>query len=584
MRPRQRAGLRDLFTIGALALMVPAVAGMLAAPAPLAAQQTMGGTAQVAPRPLSMAGRSTVYAPHGAIATSQPLATSAGLNVLMHGGNAIDAAVTAAAVLAVVEAHMTGPGGDCFALVWSAREHRLVGMNASGRSGSLMIRDTLLARGFTTMPTRRAEDVTVPGAVSGWAALLERYGTITLAQALAPAIRLAQEGFPLSPIIARQWAQNLRTLERDSSARATYLVNGERTPRAGEWFRNPDLANSLRMIADQGPHALYGGELGRRIVAYVAAHGGFLTLDDMRAQKVEWVQPISVAFRGYRVWELPPNNQGIAALEMLEILDPYDLEALGHNSAPYLHRLIEAKKLAFADLYHYIGDPAAMTVAPEALLAPAYIARRRDQLDTLHAATDVPPGDVTLPSSETIYLTTADSAGNMVSFINSNFDEFGSGLVAPGTGFVLQDRGAGFTLEPGLANTVGPNKRPLHTLIPGFVTKLGPDGAPQPYMSFGVMGGSMQPQGHVQVLLNLFVFGMDPQAAVDAARFRHLSGSAVALEPPIGDSVRSRLVAMGHRIVDAARVAFGGAQLIIKLPHGYAAASDPRKDGAAAGW
>jgi gamma-glutamyltranspeptidase/glutathione hydrolase len=557
---------------------------LLAMPVALTAQQEIGATGQVAAHTLSMAGRSTVYAPNGAIATSQPLATAAGLDVLMHGGNAIDAAVTAAAVEAVVEAQMTGPGGDCFALLWSAKEHRLVGMNASGRSGSLMTREALLARGFETMPAGRAEDVTVPGAVAGWAALLERYGTISLAQALAPAIRLAQNGFPMSPIIARQWDQNLRKLQRNPNASATYLVDGERTPAAGEWFRNPDLAGSLRTIAEQGPAAMYGGELGQRIVTYVKEQGGFLTLADMRAMKVEWVEPISVEFRGYRVWELPPNNQGVAALEMLKILEPYQLKALGHNTAPYLHRLIEAKKLAFADLYHYIGDPADMTISPEALLSPAYIARRRAQIDTLHAIPEVEPGDVKLPSSETIYLTAADSEGNMVSFINSNYDLFGSGLVAPGTGFVLQDRGAGFTLTPGLANTVGPRKRPLHTLIPGFVTKPDSSGTQQPYLSFGVMGGSMQPQGHVQLLLNLLVFGMTPQAAADAARFRHLSGLDVALEPPIGDAVRRDLTAMGHHIVDESRVTFGGAQLIIKLPRGYAAASDPRKDGMAAGY
>ncbi len=560
------------------------LAVLFAVPAALAAQQQIGATGQVPAHPLSMARRSTVYAPNGAIATSQPLATAAGLNVLMHGGNAVDAAVTAMAVESVVEAQMTGPGGDCFALLWSAKEHRLVGMNASGRSGSLMTREALLARGFKTMPAERAEDVTVPGAIAGWAALLERYGTISLAQALAPAIRLAEHGFPMSPIIARQWAQNLEKLQRDPNASATYLVDGERTPRAGEWFRNPDLARSLRMIAEQGPAVMYGGELGHRIVDYVRSKGGFLTMADMRAMKVEWVRPISVEFRGYRVWELPPNTQGVAALEMLKILEPYHLKALGHNTAPYLHRLIEAKKLAFADLYHYIGDPTDMRLSPQALLSAGYIARRRAELDTLHAAPEVEPGDVKLPSSETVYLAAADSAGNMVSFINSNYDLFGSGLVAPGTGFVLQDRGAGFTLTPGLANTVGPRKHPLHTLIPGFVTRPGPDGGQEPYMSFGVMGGSMQPQGHVQVLLNLLVFGMSPQAAVEAARFRHLSGLDVALEPPIGEAVRRELTAMGHHIVDASDVTFGGAQLIIKLPRGYAAASDPRKDGMAAGY
>jgi gamma-glutamyltranspeptidase / glutathione hydrolase len=547
---------------------------------------TAGRAAAQTPRPTSMAGRSTVYGPHAAIATSQPLATAAGLRVLQNGGNAIDAAVTAAAVLSVVEPHMTGMGGDVFALLWSARQHRLVGLNASGRAGSLMTRQALLDRGFEEMPHHGAETVTVPGALSGWAALLERYGTISLAQALAPAIRFAQDGFPVSPIIARQWAAETEKLERDPGASATYLVagaDGRRAPRAGEWFRNPDLAHTYELVAKEGPPALYGGELGRRIVDAIQAKGGFLTLDDLRNHHADWVQPISVPFRGVRVWELPPNGQGVAALEMLRILEPYDLQDLGLNSAPYLHRLIEAKKLAFADLAHYIGDPAAMTVPVSRLLSDDFIAARRAMLDTLHAASRVEPG-AAVTSSETVYLAAADSLGNMVSFINSNYDEFGSGIVVPGTGFALQDRGAGFTLQPDLANTVAPGKRPLHTLIPGFVTRPGPDGDQQPYMALGVMGGSMQPQGHVQLLLDLLVFHMDPQAAVDAARFRHLSGLDVALEPPIGDDVRHALTAMGHVIVDESHIAFGGAQLIIKLPRGYAAASDPRKDGMAAGW
>jgi gamma-glutamyltranspeptidase / glutathione hydrolase len=542
---------------------------------------TPDGSAQT-PRPTTLAGRSPVYAPHGVIATSQPLATAAGLAVLQRGGNAVDAAVTAAAVLALVEPHMTGIGGDMFALLWSAKERRLVALNASGRAGAGMTREALLRRGRTSVPIDGAEPITVPGALSGWAALLERYGTITLAQALEPAIRLAQEGFPVSPIIAGQWAEQVDRLKKDEGARATYLVDGVRAPRAGEWFRNPDLAASLRLIAQGGPAVLYGGELGQRIVSRVQQLGGFLTLDDLRAQRVEWVTPISVPFHGYRVWELPPNNQGVAALEMLRILEPMDLAELGHNTAPYLHRLIEAKKLAFADLARYIGDPAAMQVPVGRLLSDDFIARRRSRIDPAKAALRQDPGEAAT-ASETIYLTAADSEGNMVSFINSLFEEFGSGVVVPGTGFALQDRGAGFTLEPGLPNTVAPGKRPLHTLIPGFVTRPGPGGE-EPWMSFGVMGGSMQPQGHVQLLLNLLVFGMNPQAAADAPRFRHFEGLRVGLEPPIPDSVRAALRALGHEIEELPPGSAGGAQLIIRLPRGYVAASDPRKDGMAAGW
>ena len=534
------------------------------------------------PRPTTLAGRSAVYAPHGIVATSQPLATAAGLAVLERGGNAFDAAVTAAAVLNLVEPHMTGIGGDMFALFWSAKEHRLVGLNATGRAGSGMTREALLARGRTAIPIDGAEPITVPGALSGWALLLSRYGTISLAQALEPAIRLAEEGFPVSPIIAGQWADETERLARDDGARKTFLIDGVRAPRAGEWFRNPDLARSLRAIAAHGPGELYGGPLGERIVARVATLGGFLTLDDLKHQQAEWVTPISVPFHGYRVWELPPNNQGVAVLEMLRILEADDLTALGHNSAPYLHRLIETKKLAFADLARYIGDPSAMDVPVDRLFSDRFVAERRTQLDPRHAMARVEPG-MGATSSETIYLTTADGQGNMVSFINSLFEAFGSGVVVPGTGFALQDRGAGFTLTPELPNTVAPGKKPFHTLIPGFVTRPTPQGD-EPWMSFGVMGGSMQPQGHLQLLLNLLVFGMEPQQAVDAPRFRHLDSLRVALEPPIPDSIRAQLTAMGHEVGELAPGSAGGAQLIIRLERGWMAASDPRKDGMAAGF
>ncbi len=530
-----------------------------------------------APRPTTLAGRSTVYAPHGIAATSQPLATAAALKVLQDGGNAFDAAVTAAAVLNVVEPHMTGMGGDVFSLFWSERDGRLRGLDASGRSGSLATPDTLLALGMDEVPYRGARAITVPGALSGWAALLDEYGTLSLAEALAPAIDLAQNGFPVSPIIAGQWRANARVLRQDEGARTTFLLDGERGPEAGEWFRNPDLAETFRTIAREGPSALYGGELGARIVDRVQELGGFLTLDDLRDHRPEWVEPLSVDFHGYRIWELPPAGQGIAALEMLAILNPIDLQSMGHNSAPYLHYLVEAKKLAFADLARYVSDRDYLEGDPRALLADSYIASRRALINPDSAAERVGPGNP-FDHGETIYLTVADREGNMVSFINSVFEYFGSGVVVPGTGFVLQNRGAGFTLEQGHPNRIGPRKRPFHTLIPGFVTKDG-----EPYLSFGVMGGSMQPQGHVQLLLNLLVFGMDLQDAVDAPRFRHLSGMTVALESPIPDNVREALEAMGHEISQRS-TSYGGAQVILRLARGWAAASDPRKDGMAAGY
>jgi gamma-glutamyltranspeptidase/glutathione hydrolase len=535
----------------------------------------------------TMAGRSPVYAPNGIAATSQPLATAAAVRVLENGGNAIDAAVTAAGVLSVVEPMMTGIGGDMFALIWLAKEHRLVALNASGRAGALMTREEILRRGATTHIPRGAETITVPGALAGWNALLAKYGTISLAQALEPAVGYAEHGFVVTPVISRDWASEREVLAKDPGARATYMPGGD-VPKAGDFFTNPDYARTLREIQREGPADLYGGALGRRISDYVQTLGGFITLDDLKKNEPNWVTPISVVFRGYRIWELPPNNQGIATLEMLRILEPYDLKAMGQNSAKYLHLLIEAKKLAYADLAQYDGDPDHLTLTPSEILAKPFIDERRSHIDTTKAATHVDPGPGRV-SSETIYLTVADKDGNMVSFINSLFDEFGSGIVVPGTGFALQDRGAGFTLTPGLPNTVAPGKRPFHTLIPGFVTIPGltptPDGSgDEPYMSFGLMGGAMQAQGHVQFLLNHLVFGMNVQAAMDAGRFRHLSGLHVIVEPVIPESVIAALRALGHDVTISHERAFGGSQAIIKLAHGYVAGSDPRKDGEAAGY
>ena len=534
----------------------------------------------------TMAGRSPVYAPNGVAATSQPLATSAAIRVLQNGGNAIDAAVTAAAVLSVVEPMMTGPGGDMFALIWSAKEKHLVALNASGRAGSLMTREELVKRGRTHM-VRGPEAVTVPGALAGWDMLLKKYGTISLAQAVQPAIGYAENGFPVTPVISGDWAPEERMLAADEGGRATFLIDGH-TPKPGEWFRNPDYANTLREIAKEGPAALYGGALGQKIVAHLQKLGGFLTLDDLERNQPTWVTPISTLFKGYRVWELPPNNQGIATLEMLRILDPFDLKSMGQNSAPYLHHLIEAKKLAYADLARYVGDADHLEITPQQMLSDAFINERRSHLDEHHAATHVDPGPGRT-SSETIYLTVADKDGNMVSFINSLFDEFGSVVVVPGTGFALQDRGMGFTMEPNLPNTVAPGKRPFHTLIPGFVTKPGPNSAPdgtgdEPYMSFGLMGGAMQAQGHAQFLINMFVFGMNVQQAMDAGRFRHENGTKVIVEPVIADSVIQQLRALGHEVTVSRPSQFGGSQAIIKLPRGYVAGSDPRKDGHAAGY
>jgi gamma-glutamyltranspeptidase / glutathione hydrolase len=439
------------------------------------------------------------------------------------------------------------------------------------------------------VPTNGAEAITVPGTLSGYVALLERFGTRTLADALAPAISIAGNGFPVTPIIARDWAAEVEKLQRDEAARAALLVDGARAPAEGEWFRMPDYAHTLREVATNGPQHLYGGELGRRIATHVQGMGGFLTTDDFARHRVSWIEPISVPFRGYRLWELPPNGQGIAALQMLRILEGYDLAAMGHNSAAYLHHLIEAKKLAYADLEAHVADPGHMRMNVESLLTDGFIGERRRALDPQRAADRPQPGDL-LTASETIYLSVSDAEGNMVSLISSIYSAFGSGVVVPGTGMVMQNRGSGFTMEEDRPNTVAPGKLPFHTIIPAFVTRTrnhagvsSSSAGEEPWMAFGLMGGAMQPQGHVQMLLNMLVFGMDVQQAIDAPRFRHMDGLRVALEAPIRDEVRASLRRLGHDVINEAGIAFGGAQAVLRLPRGWAAGSDPRKDGMAIG-
>ncbi len=530
--------------------------------------------------PATNSGRSTVYAPNGIVATSQPLATSAGLEIMQTGGNAIDAAVSAAAVLNLTEPHMTGMGGDMFAILWSEQEQRLVGMNSAGPAGTMMTREEIIRRGHDDVPGSGPESVTVPGALAGWAALIDRYGKLTLAEVLQPAIRLAEEGFPVSPIIASDWSGQVGKLSRDAGATGTFLIDGTRSPEAGEWFQNPELASSFRQIAEHGPSVFYDGALGRHLVDGLHDLGGFLTYDDLKKVRVEWVEPVGVEYGDYKLYELPPPGQGVAALQMLRLLEDIDLKSMGHNSAEYLHHLIEAKKIAYADLAGHIGDPDYMRISVEDLLTDEYIDARRPLLDPTVAAERVEPGEA-FTESETIYLAVADKDGNMVSFINSVFGYFGSGVSVPGTGFILQNRGAGFTLEEEHPNTVAPGKRPFHTLVPAFATKITPEGE-EPWMAFGVMGGGMQPQGHVQVFLNMILFGMDPQEANDAARFQHNRGRRVSFEAPIHEEVRKRLGALGHEVESGS--AFGGSQMVVKLGRGWAASSDVRKDGHAAGF
>ena len=525
-----------------------------------------------------MANRSTVYAENGVVATSQPLASKAGLEILQQNGNAIDAAIAAAAVLNVTEPHMTGIGGDVFAILWSAQEQKLVGIDASGKSGALMTSEHIRCRGHASMPDLGPESVTIPGAVSGWFALLERYGTMSFTEVLAPAIRIAEEGYPVTPIISGQWRNQEKKLAHDKGAAATFLYGGKRGPKPGEWFRNPDLANSFRILAKTGPEAFYGGELGRTIVDGLSELGGYLTLDDFYEHQAIWVEPISIKFRDYTIWELPPAGQGIAALQMIKILEPFDLERMGHNSAAYIHHIIEAKKIAFMDLQQHVADRNYMNTPIEKLLDEDYLARRRTLIDPKKAMEGIEP-DPAITETETICLSVADSNGNMISFINSIFGDFGSGVVIPNTGFALQNRGAGFILENGHPNQAGPNKRPFHTLMPGFISRNG-----FPYMSFGLMGGSMQPQGHAQILLNVFLFGMDIQEAINAIRFRHFSKYMCAIEDLVDDKKIAKLENLGHEIIKVDSSKFGGAQAIMKLSKGWAGGSDTRKDGMAIGY
>lgn len=533
-----------------------------------------------------------VYAPNGVVTTSQPLASQAGLAVLQRGGNAVDAAVTAAAVLSVVEPYMTGIGGDMFALLWSEKEQRLIGINGSGYAGALMTMERIGDRG--KVPDEGPHSITLPGALSGWAMLLEKHGTLTLAEALAPAIALAEQGFPVSEVTANEWALFESKLSWDPGAKATFLVGDGRAPKVGEWFSNPDYANTLKLIAAQGPEVLYGGELGDKIAGRVQQLGGFLTAADFARYQAQWVEPLSVSFKDYRLWELPPNGQGIAALEMLKLLEPYDLAAMQHNSAAYLHHLIEAKKLAYADLEHFVGDPDFMQVAPEQLLSDAVIAKRRQQINPNTAMQRADP-ETSLTTSETTYLSVADKDGNMVSFINSLAGTFGSGIVVPGTGFALQNRGVGLSMQPGRANSVAPGRRPFHTIIPGFVTKTDAKGNQQPWLSYGVVGGPQQPQAHVQVLLNMLLFGMDVQQAIDAPRFRHWEENNVSFEPGIAEATVEQLYSMGHApqnplmstaqsifLGNSRGLLFGGGQGVMKLEKGYVAGSDSRRDGVAA--
>jgi gamma-glutamyltranspeptidase/glutathione hydrolase len=510
------------------------------------------------------------------IATSQPLASAAGLQVLQQGGNAVDAAIAAAAVLCVVEPMMVSPGGDLFALIWDAKRQELRGLNASGRAPKGLNIDELKKRGFTAMPERGIHAVTVPGAVDGWATLAQRYGTRPLSELLQPAITYADRGFPVTEVIGTNWSFALP--HADSAEFAAVFLPRRKVPAIGEIFSNRNLAATLKRIADGGRDAFYKGEIAHKIVEFARSKGGLHTIQDFEAQTSDWVEPIRTTYRGYTVCEMPPNTQGLAALQMLNILEGYDVRRLGHNSAEYLHLLIEAKKLAFVDRALHIADPASYQAPLERLLSKEYAAQLRGRINPARTASPVTGGNA--GGQDTVYLTVVDKDRNVVSFIQSIFDNFGSGLVAGDTGILLHNRGAGFSFDPAHPNHVAGGKRPFHTLIPAVVLRDG-----KPWLSFGVMGGDMQAQGHVQVLLNLIDFGMDVQQAGEQPRFRDVENHGLALESAIGPSVRKALERKGHRIIPPPG-SFGGYQAIMIDPHtgALAGGSDPRKDGCAIGW
>lgn len=554
-----------------------AIAIALASAIVFATVMTVNSQNSIGDKPAKNSGRtrSAVRAMNGMVATSQPLASAAGLRILQQGGNAVDAAVAAAAVLCVVEPMMVSPGGDLFALVWDAKKKELKALNASGRSPKAISIDALKKLGVTKTPQTGIHTVTVPGAVDGWAKLLERYGTMKLSQVLQPAIEYADRGFPVTDVIAADWDNALQHKANTDFA-ATFLPNGKPLA-AGEIFTNKNLANTLKLVAAKGSSVFYTGEIAQKILKFAQAQGGLHTAADFAAHTSNWLDPISTTYRGHTVYELPPNNQGLAVLEMLNILEAYNVKNLGHNSAEYLHLLVEAKKLAYADRAWHIADPAFYKAPLEKLLSKEYAAELRRKIDANKAAHDIPPG--ARGGEDTVYLTVVDKDRNAVSFIQSIFSAFGSGLVAGDTGVILHNRGAGFSFEPNHPNKLEGGKRPFHTLIPAMVFKDG-----KLWLTFGVMGGDMQAQGHAQVLMNMIDFGMDVQQAGEQARFRDFE-SGLALESAIGADVRKTLEAKGHKLTIAPGM-FGGYQAIMIDPKTGAlfGGSDPRKDGCAMGW
>ncbi len=540
----------------------------------------------------TFATRSEVIAKHGMAATSQPLATQVAIDVLRRGGNAIDAAIAANATLGLMEPTGNGIGGDLFAIVWIQSEQKLYGLNGSGRSPKSLsfekLQEELQKLNRSTIPPTGPLPVSVPGCVDGWFTLHDRFGKMPMREVLSPAIGYAREGFPLSELIAYYWERS-GGLRRFPGFAETFLPEGK-APKKGEIFRNPRLADTLERIAENGRDEFYAGHTAKVIADFMAKHGGYLSLEDLQAHRSEWVEPVSLDYRGFTVWELPPNGQGIAALQILGMLEPFDLKAAGFGSADHIHWFLEAKKLAFEDRAKFYADMEFQKVPVQGLISKKYLLDRSQKIGR-RAASRVDAGNPALEQGDTIYMTVADNDRNMVSLIQSNYRGFGSGMCPDGLGFCLQDRGELFDMTPGRPNSYEPGKRPFHTIIPGFITKEG-----KPFLSFGVMGGATQPQGHAQIVMNIVDFGMNCQAAGDAPRILHdgsseptgevmTDGGRVSLETGFSYEVIRELLGRGHRIgYDVGN--YGGYQAIQYDAENdvWLGASESRKDGQAAGY
>ena len=532
--------------------------------------------------------RSEVIAENGMVATSHPLATQIGIDILKKGGNAVDAAIAANAAIGLMEPTGNGIGGDLFAIIWIENNKKLYGLNASGRSPKNLKLEYFKNNGFSKIPAYGPLPVSVPGCVDGWFEMHEKFGNLNMKQILEPAISYAENGFPVSELVSYYLGISAKNFGKYPNFNETYLINGF-SPKKGQIFKNKDLANTLRIISDKGRSGFYEGKIAKIMSDFIIDQGGFLSYEDLKNHKSDWIEPVSTNYRGYDVWELPPNGQGIAALQILNLLEKFDIKSMGFGSAEYIHHFVEAKKIAFADRAKYYADMDFNDIPVDYLISKEYADKRRDEINPTRAARSVKAGEI--ENGDTIYLTVADKDGNMVSLIQSNYRGMGSGMVPPGLGFMLQDRGELFSLDKDHYNVYEPEKRPFHTIIPAFITKDN-----KPYISFGLMGGAMQPQGHAQIVINLIDFGMNLQEAGDAPRIRHVSnqqptggemfdGGELSLESGFDYKEIRKLMKFGHKVIFSLG-SFGGYQAIMYDDElgVYFGASESRKDGSAMGY